>query len=433
MRKMPTILLLAGGKSTRFWPLGDKNMLEFMGKKLVAHQIERIKNFGFVKIVAVGNESNYDKLKGLGIEVVLQEGKGQQAAVLSAKSKIKSGPVLVVNANDLFEGSLFTSLRREAFSGRFDAVLVGRKMDYYFPGGYLVVNRKGFLTKIVEKPKEGSQPSDLVRIVADYFKEIKTVYSIMEKGNKGGLYEDALQKMVDKNLKVKVIEYKGYWGYLKYPWEVVGLAKYFLKGIRKTKIGKRTKIAKSAVISGPVLIEEGVRIFEGSKIVGPAYIGKNSVIGDNVMVRESMVGRDCILGFGTDMARSYVERECWFHCNYLGDSILGRNISLGAGTILANLRLDEEEIKIAIKRKKIGTKMTKLGAIIGDGVRIGVNSSIMPGVRIGKGSFIGAGVCVTEDIKDKMFCFQKTKLIKVKNKKEVEVAVRKKYKEAVRG
>jgi len=432
MRNMPIVLLLAGGKSKRFWPLGDKNMLEFLGKSLAAHQIERIKSFGFGKIVAVANSGNFDKLKSLGIEAVLQEGEGQQAAVLSAKKKITNGPVLVVNANDLFEESLFESLRKQAFSSKFDVFLAAKKMQNHFPGGYLVVDKKGNLEKIVEKPKQGKEPSNLVRIVADYFSDIRVLYQVMEK-NKSRLYEDAIGKMVDKKLKIKVVEYKGYWGYLKYPWQVLQMTKYFLKSITRTRIAKSAKIAKRAVIVGPVVIEDKVKVFENSKIVGPAYIGKNTVIGNNVMLRESMVGRDCILGFGTDMTRSYVGRECWFHTNYIGDSIIDRNISFGAGTVLANLRLDEQEISSVINGKKVKTGLTKLGVVVGEGVRVGVNASIMPGVKIGKGSFVGAGVCVDADLASGVFCYQRAKLVKVKNIVKVKIEARKKYKEAIRG
>ena len=75
------------------------------------------------------------------------------------------------------------------------------------------------------------------------------------------------------------------------------------------------------------------------------------------------------------------------HHNYVGDSIIGEGCNLGAGTKIANLRLDEKEIWVAGRR----TKRRKLGAIIGDRVETGINASINVGTMIGNNSHIGPG------------------------------------------
>ena len=82
---------------------------------------------------------------------------------------------------------------------------------------------------------------------------------------------------------------------------------------------------------------------------------------------------------------------------------------MGAGATLANLRLDDAEIK--------ETGRNKLGAMIGMGVRIGVNASVMPGVKIGKNSFIGAGVVLTRDLPEDSFCALKPGFTVTKNVK----------------
>jgi bifunctional UDP-N-acetylglucosamine pyrophosphorylase/glucosamine-1-phosphate N-acetyltransferase len=75
------------------------------------------------------------------------------------------------------------------------------------------------------------------------------------------------------------------------------------------------------------------------------------------------------------------------HLNYVGDSVIGEGCNLGAGTKIANLRLDETEISVA----GIKTGRRKLGAILGDGVKTGINASINTGTMVGNGSFIGPG------------------------------------------
>ena len=75
------------------------------------------------------------------------------------------------------------------------------------------------------------------------------------------------------------------------------------------------------------------------------------------------------------------------HFNYVGDSIIGEGCNLGAGTKIANLRLDKSNIVIA----GIDTHLRKLGAIIGDHVETGINASINVGTTIGNNAFIGPG------------------------------------------
>lgn len=76
------------------------------------------------------------------------------------------------------------------------------------------------------------------------------------------------------------------------------------------------------------------------------------------------------------------------HLNYIGDSILGENCNLGAGTKIANLRIDKQAIRVA----GIDTKRRELGAIIGDKVETGINASINTGTLIGSNTLIGPGV-----------------------------------------
>ena len=81
---------------------------------------------------------------------------------------------------------------------------------------------------------------------------------------------------------------------------------------------------------------------------------------------------------------------------------------MGSGSVLANLRLDEGEISSQVSGNRIATHRTKLGSMIGKGVRIGVNASIMPGIKIGANSLIGAGLVIDRDIPDNSFCVQKS-------------------------
>ncbi|MEM2735558.1 MAG: hypothetical protein QXV45_04680 [Candidatus Bathyarchaeia archaeon] len=99
------------------------------------------------------------------------------------------------------------------------------------------------------------------------------------------------------------------------------------------------------------------------------------------------------------------------HLSYLGDSIVGEDCNFGAGTIVANLRLDSRTIRMKIKDKIVDTGLRKLGAVIGDGVKTGINVSIMPGVKIGGGALIGPGCVIYDDVEPRARVFCKQELI----------------------
>jgi bifunctional UDP-N-acetylglucosamine pyrophosphorylase/glucosamine-1-phosphate N-acetyltransferase len=86
------------------------------------------------------------------------------------------------------------------------------------------------------------------------------------------------------------------------------------------------------------------------------------------------------------------------HLSYVGDSILGENCNLAAGTITANLRLDEGSVKMMVKDKLENTGRRKLGVILGDNVKTGINALFMPGVKVGKDCSIGPNYMVERDL-----------------------------------
>ena len=111
--------------------------------------------------------------------------------------------------------------------------------------------------------------------------------------------------------------------------------------------------------------------------------------------------------------------------SYIGDSIIAENCSFGAGTVTANFRFDEKEVKVNVKGERISTDRIKFGAIIGKNSKTGVNSCLMPGVKVGPNSIIGPGVTLMDDlepnkiilVKEDSFIIKENK-IKIKDEKK---------------
>ena len=98
------------------------------------------------------------------------------------------------------------------------------------------------------------------------------------------------------------------------------------------------------------------------------------------------------------------------HLSYVGDSIIGRNCNLGAGTKVGNVRLDQGIIKMRINQNLMDTAMQKLGCVVGDNVKTGLNVMINSGRKISQDASIGPGVIVYKDIKSKSTILKKQEL-----------------------
>ncbi|MBI2523768.1 hypothetical protein HYW11_00925, partial [Candidatus Peregrinibacteria bacterium] len=166
-------------------------------------------------------------------------------------------------------------------------------------------------------------------------------------------------------------------------------------------------VHRSAVIEGNVTIEEGARIFPHATVRGPCFIGKNTIIGNNAFLWGSSVGHSCVIGFGTEVKASILHNHVWTHSTYIGDSVIGDNVSFGAGGVVGNFRLDEGMISSFVGHDRIRTGLKKLGTMIGNDCRIGVHVSMNPGIKIGRGSFVSTAAVIAEDVPDGSFVSMK--------------------------
>ncbi len=424
--------MLAAGQSTRLDPIKDKNLLEFVGKPLIEHRIAALKKAKMRDIVVVGGKHNIkaleEALKGYKNVLVIEQKKledGMAGGVLAGAEVVKHKNIMVMSTNDVFGDDLFDKVVQAAKSSE-DGLIVGKRMNRYFPGGYLKMDKKNNVTDVIEKPGEGKEPSDMVNIVLHLYNNFPAFVKYLQstKGKAEGRYEKALDAYIKKGkAKIKALKYTGFWQAIKFPWDVLKVMNYFLEN-QEPKIDRKADVSKQAIIRGNVVIGPNVKVFENAIIHGPAYIGDGAVVANNALVRNSMVGRGCVVGFSTEIARSYLNRDVWTHTNYIGDSVVDSNVSFGSGAVVGNLRFDEEHVKVNIKNKRECSGTNKFGAVVGSGVRFGVNASTNPGVKIGQNTFIGANVLVEKDVANEKLVLLDQKLKITKNQKTVQMEER---------
>lgn len=148
-------------------------------------------------------------------------------------------------------------------------------------------------------------------------------------------------------------------------------------------------IQAGAFLQGDIQIGENSTIESGAYINGPVFIGNNTCIRQSAYIRGNViVGDHCVIGHSTEIKNSVMFGSSKAgHFAYIGDSLLG-SVNLGAGTKLANLKLNGSNISIRINEQILDTGLRKFGAILADGVETGCNSVTSPGTILGKGSVL---------------------------------------------
>ena len=183
-----------------------------------------------------------------------------------------------------------------------------------------------------------------------------------------------------------------------YPWDLLRMNEEVLALMDETSL--LGDVSPRANLSGVIRIGIGARIMPGTVIEGPVLIGPHCVIGPNAYIRgATSIGAHCCVGNGAEVKNSiiypntYISRQC-----YVGDSIIGSHVTMGAGTCTENHRHDGRHHVSMIHGKPVDTGRLKLGAILGDGVHTGVNTSIAAGIKIGVARTTLPGCIVSRDL-----------------------------------
>jgi len=174
------------------------------------------------------------------------------------------------------------------------------------------------------------------------------------------------------------------------------------KGEMRLLLGGREVRDAAVVYAGAVFLDDQVHIAPGTVVEpgallnGPTYIGPGSEVRQGAYLRGGcLVGAGCVVGHATEMKNSIMlDGAKAGHFAYLGDSVLGREVNLGAGTKLANLKIVERPYHIKAGGSVYHVARRKFGAILGDGCQTGCNSVTNPGSVLGKGCLVAPCVSV---------------------------------------
>ncbi len=167
-------------------------------------------------------------------------------------------------------------------------------------------------------------------------------------------------------------------------WEVLPKIGSYLQ--KHLKYGSKAKLIGAPVIGENVFLGEGTIVEPGVYIRGPAWIGKNCEIRHGAYIRENVIAGDgCVLGNSCEFKNCVLLSGAHVsHFSYVGDSVVGRDVNLGAGVILSNYRLDGQTIRVRVSGQLVETSLRKFGAMVGDRASIGCNAVVNPGSLVAK-------------------------------------------------
>jgi len=395
-------LILAAGEGKRMRPLTvdkPKPLLPLAGKPIIDHILDHLKFHGVREVyIVTGWESKRLKEhlkdgsdRGMDIRYLTQEERLGTAHAIGRARDVIDEPFICMNG-DIVVTRDAVGRAVEMFNTHGMDLMAVAKVDD--PSGYGVVEVDAEkVVRIIEKPLETTHR--LVNTGLYIFN--KEIFDVIEKTGKSkrGEYEitDSMQKLADDGKLLATTVLDG-WIDVGRPWDLLK-ANEVLMSTLETRIDG--EVEDGAVLKGPVVVGEGSKVLSGCYIEGPVIIGKGCKIGPRCYIRPSThIGDDCHIGAGVELKNTIVMDHTNIpHLSYVGDSVIGERCNLGAGTNVANLRLDGKNIRVSLRGKWVDSGRRKLGVIMGHGVKTGINSSFDVGTIVGAGSFIGPGAKVS--------------------------------------
>ena len=388
-------VILAAGKSTRTYPLTitkPKPLLKILDKTIIEHNLEALNGLVNEVIIVVGYKkemikktigNNYKNIKIKYIEQKQQLGTGHAVKIVEKYIKDR---FILFGGDDLFSKEDISQCIKH------NLCILAQKVDQ--PKKFGILELKGnSLKKIIEKP---SNPKNNLANTGLYVLNKQIFNTTPRKSKRNEIeFTDFVNELAKKE-KIIVEKVKDYWLPIGYPWNYLEANVFILNRIKKWK--SNIKVEKFVTIVGDAFIGEGTVIKSGTYIEGPVFIGKNCEIGPRAHIRPNTIIMDnCRIGKMELYDIVIMNNTTSKHTSYAAHGVIGENVNIGAGLIMADYRHDGKNNPSLINGKKIDTGRRKLGAFIGDNVNTGIGTLIYPGRKLWPNTTTLPGEIVKKD------------------------------------
>ena len=397
-------IILAAGEGTHLSPFSETrpiSMIGVAGRSMLDNTFGLLKSAGINDIfIVVGHKKDklIERLQQqdhdvLNLHYVEQKRKlGIGHAVMQVKNKISPGEYfLLLYGDTLTAENIFSKVQQSFHSFKCPVASICLPPSNQMFGN-VFLNARMEITKIVEKPKGNNLGnyvlSGVFILPASFFKLLESSGNSMEK---------ALKKVVAGE-GMRASMWEDDWLDVVYPWEILTANKMIMDSWQESSIAKTATLEANVTLHGIVRIEAGAIIKSGAVLEGPCCIGERSYIGNNSLIRSyTSVGKNCSVGSGVELKNCVVMDNSQIgRLSFVGDSVLGENVDMGAGCMTVNRTVDWKPISVKNGKRPMGTGMTKLGAFLGDGVVVGAGNTLEPGMVVAPGKILPACYSVTQ-------------------------------------
>ena len=377
-------------------PLTDgtpKPLLPVADRPLAAHGADAAVEAGVDELVVVVGyegdlvrESFGDTYRGVPVTYAVQDEQRGTADAVRAAREYLDGAFVVLNGDNLYDPADVEAL--------FDAGPAVGAFRTPEPSNYGVLSTEGErVTGIVEKPAD--PPSNLANAGAYAFPAAARDWLDVSESERGEReLTDVLARAIEYT-SVQPVTFDR-WLDVGRPWELLEANEWKLAELSPRVDGD---VSEDATLSGRVVVEHGATVEAGATVEGPVLLCEGATVGSEATVRgASLVGPNCTVGPYAEVVNSVLMADVSVdHPAYVGDSVIGRRVVLGAGTKVHNFNHDGEEVTTTVKNRRVSTDRQRFGAVIGDGARTGANTTLAPGTTLASGETTDPGETVSEE------------------------------------
>ena len=391
-------VILAAGKGSKLNPFSNTRpipMISIAGKALLDNSLFQLKKAGINDVyIIVGHHKemiqNFVAEKsdaGMNIHCLEQKNNGGIGdAVLTVKEKISAGEYfLLIYGDTLTDENIYSKTQQSfhSFKCPVASICLPPSNESF---GNVFLNAQMKINKIVEKPK-GNNFGNYV--LSGVFVLPESFFGLLEKNKRS--MEKALKALVQEG-ELMASMWENEWLDIVYPWEILKANRIILDSWNESSIAKSAIMESNVTMQGGVNIEEGAVIKAGAVLEGPCSIGKGSYVGNNSLIRSyTSLGNNCSIGYGVELKNCVVlDNSGIGRLSFVGDSVIGENVDIGAGCMTVNRNLGWEKVQIKNGKTVLPSGLKKLGAFIGDNVIIGAGNTIQPGTVISPGKTLSA-------------------------------------------
>jgi len=391
-------VILAAGKGSKLNPFSNTRpipMISIAGKALLDNSLFQLKKAGINDVyIIVGHHKEMiqdfvaeKSDSGMNIHCLEQKNNGGIGdAVLTVKGKISPGEYfLLIYGDTLTDENIYSKTQQSfhSFKCPVASICLPPSNESF---GNVFLNAQMKINKIVEKPK-GNNFGNYV--LSGVFVLPESFFGLLEKSKRS--MEKAL-KALAKEGELMASMWENEWLDIVYPWEILKANRIILDSWNESSIAKSAIMESNVTMQGVVNIEEGVVIKAGAVLEGPCSIGKGSYVGNNSLIRSyTSLGNNCSIGYGVELKNCVVlDNSGIGRLSFVGDSVIGENVDIGAGCMTVNRNLGWEKVQIKNGKTILPSGLKKLGAFIGDNVIVGAGNTIQPGTVISPGKTLSA-------------------------------------------